>query len=86
NKIEVEVGNGGSGTGSSRNLTSLQAGMWYHVVWVANGTTGRIYINGVDDSDLTAALKIYQNAPVAVWIGKAHSTFRYIQPTVPDNF
>jgi len=56
NKIEVEVGNGGSGTGSSRNLTSLQAGMWYHVVWVANGTTGRIYINGVDDSDLTAAL------------------------------
>ncbi len=86
NKVEVEVGNGYSGTGTSTSLTTLEEGKWYHIVFAADTVKGRIYLNGIDEPPQDQAIKVYQNAPVGVYIGKAHSTFRYIQPVVPNTF
>lgn len=49
---EAHVGDGAGVPLWLYSLTVPQAGQWYHVVLVYDGTnTGRIYVNGADDTD-----------------------------------
>ncbi len=53
--VQWTVFDGGSETLTSAPLTFGGGAPWYHIVGVADGTKSRLYINGVQDSEMSAS-------------------------------
>jgi hypothetical protein len=50
NTTTIGTDNWGVGGGSNFTVPALAANTWYHIAYVKNGTTGRLYLNGVESS------------------------------------
>jgi RHS repeat-associated protein len=70
-KIEADAKN--DAIGNLVSLTTVAAGRWYHVALTFDGTTARLYVNGVQEA--SAATGDWGGAyNVAVWVGDTDST------------
>jgi RHS repeat-associated protein len=70
-KIEVDAKN--DAIGNLVSQTTVVAGRWYHVALTFDGTTARLYVNGVHEA--SAATGDWGGAyNVALWIGDTDST------------
>jgi RHS repeat-associated protein len=70
-KIEADAKN--DAIGNLVSQTTVVAGKWYHVALTFDGTTGRLYVNGVQEA--SAATGDWGGAyNVALWLGDTDST------------
>ena len=72
NKFETTIDPSGCGNSvSSRGITTPEPGKWYHIVGTYNGTTAKIYVNGVlENSSVLPAVNLF---PSYFLIGNQYS-------------
>lgn len=78
-KMEVQMRVGGGSFTAARSTTAIGTGVWKHVIFTRNGTTQKIYIDGVSDtleSNVTNAADIDYNTD-DLWIGQRNGGLRF---------
>jgi len=54
--------------------TAMQAGQWYHLAGVYDGTSMRLYVNGVEEASAAKSGEIATDSTVETWVGDAPPT------------
>lgn len=78
-KIEVQMRTGGGSYAQARTSTAIGTGAWKHVIFTRNGTTQKIYIDGVSDTleaNVTQSGNIDYNTD-DLWIGQRNGGLRF---------
>lgn len=78
-QIEVQMRTGGGSYTQARTTTAIGTGVWKHVIFTRNGSTQKIYIDGVSD---TLAVNITQTTNIDystddLWIGQRNGGLRF---------
>lgn len=78
-QVEIQMRTGGGSYAQARTTTAIGTSAWKHVIFTRNGTTMKIYINGVSDtlaSNVTQAGNIDYSTD-ALWIGQRNGGLRF---------
>lgn len=69
NAIRVTLSSDGSAQQPIDATTSLVAGTWYHIGFVYNGSTIKIYVNGVEENSVSYSSGIHNSSTADVIVG-----------------
>lgn len=78
-QIEIQARTGGGSYIQARTTTAIGTGAWKHVIYTRNGTTQKIYIDGVSDtlaSNVTQAGNLDYSTD-AFWFGQRNGGLRF---------
>jgi hypothetical protein len=83
-RIQIYTNDSGQGdphTQTISNSSVITANTWHHVVWVRNGATGVIYVDGTDETSSGDSMIDPASSPANCYIG---STTNYISGIVDE--
>jgi hypothetical protein len=76
NRVVFGRFDGGAGNGIVFAATPLQAGRWYHIAATYDGTTMRVYLNGVQDGTTASSLSV-EDHTIPLTFGRRQGTDYY---------
>lgn len=80
-KLALSLANGGAASATA-GATSLAADTWYHIAATYDGTTSRVYLNGVEDGSGADALTVNASGPTR--IGCAYNTTNFFPGKIDE--
>jgi hypothetical protein len=69
--------NGSSWTNTAQSASTLTTGQWYYITGVKEGSTAKLYINGVQSGSTGTGTDIYNGVFTAPFIGRYATTYNY---------